>query len=118
MSRDNDSKDGVFFDRLAQGSGIEIVKIPFRAPRANAVCERSLESVRRECLDRRLIFSDGQLYRVIKEYVAYFNRARPYQGIGQEIPEALRSESPPIKKGKIIAFPVLNGLHHDYRRAA
>ena len=118
LIRDNDTKFGVFFDRLAEVSGIEIVKIPFQAPRANAVCERFLGSVRRECLDHLLIFSDQQLHRVIKEYVAYFNRARPHQGVGQKIPEASRSESPPLRKGRITAFPVLNGLHHDYRRAA
>ncbi len=118
LIRDNDTKYGELFDGLAQVSGIQIVRIPFRAPRANAVCERFLGSVRRECLDYLLIFSDQQLYHVMKEYVVYFNRARPHQGIGQKIPEVSRTESAPIPKGKIIAFPVLNGLHHDYRRAA
>jgi hypothetical protein len=50
------------------------------ARRADAMCERFLGSVRRECLDHLLIFSDGQWYRVIKEYVGYFKRARPHQG--------------------------------------
>jgi putative transposase len=118
LIRDNDGKYGVLFDRVAEASGIEIVRIPYRAPRANAVCERFVGSVRRECLDHLLIFSDQQLYRVIKEYVGYFNRARPHQGIAQKIPEESRSEEPPRGKGKIIAFPVLNGLHHDYHRAA
>lgn len=118
LIRDHDSKYGVLFDRLAKASGVEVVKIPFRAPRANAVCERFLGSVRRECLDHLLVFTDQQLYRVMKEYIGYFNGARPHQGLGQNIPETSRSESPPISTGKIIAFPVLNGLHHDYRRAA
>ena len=116
--RDNDGTYGTICDRVAEGSGIEIVRTPYRAPRANAICERFVGSVRRECLDHLLIFSDRPLHRVIKEYVAYFNRARPHQGIGQIIPEVSRSESPPVRIGKIIAFPVLNGLHHDYRRAA
>lgn len=150
LIRDNDRKFGTQFDRVAKGTGMEVLKIPYRAPRANALCERFLGSVRRECLDRLLIFSDGQLYRVIREYVGYFNCARPHQGIGQKIPAAetvqgeisaqgnvirfpglrggaagerntAREEvapAGPAVKGKIIAFPVLNGFHHDYRRAA
>lgn len=118
LVRDNDTKFGAFFDRLAQMSGIEILKIPFHALQANAICERFLGSVRRECLDHLLIFSDQQLHRIFKEYVAYFNRARPHQGFAQKFPEASRRESPPLGKGRIIAFPVLNGLHHAYRRAA
>jgi putative transposase len=118
LIRDNDGKYWALFDRAAEASGIEIVRAPYRAPCANAVCERFMGSQRRECLDHLLIFSDGQLYRVIKEYVGYFNRARPHQGIAQKSPEAPTVEAHAAKKGKIIAFPMLNGLHHDYRRAA
>ncbi len=85
---------------------------------ANAICERFMGSVRRECLDHLLIFGDQQLYRAIAEYVRYFNRARPHQGINQRIPEAPRCERAESSHGKIIAFPVLGGLHHDFRRAA
>lgn len=118
LIRDNDGKYGALFDRVAKASGIEIVRIPHRAPRANAVCERFMGSVRRECLDHLLIFNDPQLYRVMKEYVGYFNWARPHQGIAQKIPEGSRSEDPSRGKGKVSGFPVLNGLHHDYQRAA
>ena len=86
-----------------------------RAPKANAICERFLGSVRRECLDHILVFGEQHLYRVVREYVQYFNRARPHQGIEQNIPEEIQSKK---NTGKIIAFPVLNGLHHNYRRAA
>ena len=58
------------------------------------------------------------MYRVIKEYVQFFNRARPHQGINQKIPAGTASTQKEERKGKIVAFPVLNGLHHDYRRAA
>jgi transposase InsO family protein len=67
LIRDNDGKYGTIFDRVAEGSGIEIVRTPYRAPRANAICERFVGSVRRECLDHLLIFSDRPLHRVIKE---------------------------------------------------
>ena len=69
-------------------------------------------------MDHILVLGDQHLHRVIREYVAYFNRARPHQGIEQQIPEARPSLLEKPGKGKIIAFPVLNGLHHDYRLAA
>jgi len=59
--------------------------MPYRTPKANAICERFLGSVRRECLDPMLILGGSHLYRVIKEYVEFFNQARPHQGIAQKI---------------------------------
>ncbi len=94
------------------------MKIPYRAPRANAICERFLGAVRRECLDHLMIFDERQLYRAIQEYVRDFNRARPHQGLEQSIPEGSRVEEAESRTGKIIAFPVLGRLHHDYGRAA
>ncbi len=117
LIRDRDSKYGDAFTRVAKCSSIEILKTPYRAPKANAICERFLGSVRRECLDHILVLGESHLYRVIKEYVEFFNQARPHQGIEQKIPEGIQTEKEE-RKGKIIAFPVLNGLHHDYRRAA
>ena len=95
-----------------------MLKTPYRAPKANAICERFLGSVRRECLDHILVLGEQYLYRVIRGYVEYFNRACPHQGIGQTIPEGNTALLKEEKAGKIIALPVLNGLHHDYRLAA
>jgi putative transposase len=118
LIRDRDSKYGEAFTRVAVDTSIEVLKTPFRAPKANAICERFLGSVRRECLDHILVLGEQHLYRVIREYVEYFNQVRPHQGIEQKVPEA--GPAVPAKQGKatIIAFPVLNGLHHDYRLAA
>lgn len=118
LIRDRDSKYGDTFMRVAEGSRIEILKTPYRAPKANAICERFLGSVRRECLDHILFLGERQLYEVIKEYVRFFNEARPHQGIGQQIPKEIQSDEKPRSTGKVISFPVLGGLHHDYRRAA
>jgi putative transposase len=119
LIRDNDSKFGSCFARVATTSGIEILKTPVHAPRANAICERYLRSVRQECLDHLLIFGEKQLQRVLNDYVAYFNRARPHQGIGQQIPEPSRSALSSHQAGeKVIALPVMGGLHHDYQWAA
>lgn len=118
LIRDRDSKYGETFARVAVGTSIEVLKTPYRAPKANAICERFLGSVRRECLDHILVLGEQHLYRVIWEYVEYFNGARPHQGIGQQTPERATAVPEKEKTGKIIAFPVLNGLHHDYRLAA
>jgi putative transposase len=116
---DHDSKYGSCFRRVATTSGIKLLKTPVHAPRANAICERYLRSVRQECLDHLLILHERQLQRVLNAYVAYFNQARPHQGIGQQIPQQRRSV--PCAQGagnKVIARPVMEGLHHDYQWAA
>jgi len=88
-------------------------------PRANAICERFLRSVRQECLDHLLILHERELQRVLTGYVAYFNQARPHQGIAQQIPDPSASANSPHDVGnKVIALPVMGGLHHDYRWAA
>ncbi len=116
---DNDSKFGVTFARVAKTSGIEILKTPYQAPRANAICERFLGSVRRECLDHLLVLQEKQLQRVLRAYVDYFNRARPHQGIKQQIPEQKTgSMSLSHASSKVVSFQVLGGLHRDYRRSA
>ena len=84
----------------------------------NAVCERFLGSVRRECLDHIVILSEAHLRHVLGEYArSYFNAARPHQGIGQRIPVASEHVRAPFA-GSVTATPVLGGLHHDYRAAA
>lgn len=118
LIRDRDRKYGEAFTRVAVSTSIEMLKTPYRAPKANAVCERFLGSVRRECLDHMLILGERHLYRLVRAYVMYFNHARPHQGIGQRIPEGSMSVQEKVDRGKIIAFPVLNGLHHNYQRVA
>lgn len=136
LIQDNDSKYGEKFTRVAVSTGIEVLRTPYRAPKANAFCERFLGSVRRECLDHILILSEAHLHGVIKEYVQYYNSARPHQGIGQAIPKVARSpvqlsQEDPLRDdgaggtggvggvgGKVISFPVLGGLHYNYQRAA
>jgi putative transposase len=118
LIRDNNSKCGPCFTRVATSSGIKLLKTPVHAPRANAICERFMRSVRQECLDHLLILQEKQLQRVLKAYVVYFNQARPHQGVGQQIPEQVGLV--PSSQGasnKVIALPVVGGLHHDYRWA-
>ncbi len=115
LIRDNDSKYGRLFARVASGTGIEVLRTPYGAPKANAICERFLGSVRRESLDHFLILSERHLRGVMKEYGEYFNHARPHQGIEQRIPcqPVVGAELKVI--GELISCPVMGGLHHDYR---
>jgi putative transposase len=119
LIRDNDGKFGANFAHAAATSGIEMLRTPYRAPRANALCERFLGSVRRECLDHVLLLGERHLRRVLVEYVRYFNHARPHQGLGQQVPDSPSSAgASPTTDGPVVAVPVLGGLHHEYRRAA
>ena len=119
LIRDNDRKFGPNFARVAATSNINILRTPYRTPRANTVCERFLGSVRREYLDHFLIFQEKQLSRLLKAYAVYFNQARPHQGRGQRIPvPPVPSDPLPNPSNQVIAVPVLGGLHHDYRKAA
>ena len=118
LIRDNDNKFGASFKTVADSEEVEVLRTPFRAPRANAFCERFLGSLRRECLDHILILSEKRLRRTVAEYVRYHNRCRPHQGLGQVIPMEVGSRRELTGEGKVVATPILGGLHHDYRRAA
>jgi transposase InsO family protein len=119
LIRDNDRKFGSCFARVAKTSAIEILKTPYHAPRANAVCERFLRSVRQECLDHLFILHEKQLQRVLNQYISYFNQARPHQGIRQQLPEPSKSSLSSHQTGdKVIAIPRVGGLHHDYQWVA
>jgi hypothetical protein len=73
----------------------------------------------KNALPHLLILHEKQLQRVLNEYAAYFNRARPHQGIQQQIPELYGSSgSSPHEGTKVFAVPILSGLHHDYRLVA
>jgi putative transposase len=120
LIRDNDGKYGQCFNRVAKDRGIDVLRTPVRAPKAKAICERFIGSVRRECLDHMLILNERHLQSIIGEYVNYFNHSRPHQGIGQRIPDPREDDQNRVgeRSGRIVGHPVLGGLHHDYRWVA
>ncbi len=119
LVRDNDSKYGQAFTRVAEARGIEVLRTAYRAPQENAACERFLGSVRRECLDHLLVLGEAHLRRILQEYGRYFNAERPHQGLQQRLPDRAGGALPePQVGGRVRAVPVLGGLHHAYRRAA
>ncbi len=117
LIHDRDSKFPTAFDTVFTSEDITIIRTPVRAPNANAFAERWVRSVREECLDKILIFSEGHLCRVLIAYLEYYNHARPHQGIDQQCPVPLVRSA--ARDGPIERRDILGGvLHDDYRRAA
>ena len=77
LIRDRDTKFTGSLDAVVVADGIKILKSPVRAPRANAICERVIGTIRRECLDRMLILGCRHLEAVLAEYVEHYNVHRP-----------------------------------------
>jgi len=115
LIHDRDAKFPPAFDTVFATEGVEIVRTPYRAPNANAYAERWIRSARAECLDHLLIASEGHLRRVLTEYVAFYNHARPHQGLEQRCPVALHA---PARDGPVRRHDTLGGLLHDYYREA
>ncbi len=115
LVHDRDAKFPVTFDSVFAAEGIDIIRTPYRAPQANAFAERWVRSVREECLDHLLIVSEAHLRRVLREYVDYFNHARPHQGIDQAIPAGGKCAG---GDGPVRCRDVLGGIIHDYYQEA
>ena len=114
LLHDRDAVYGRDFRQRAKRIGIDSIATPVRAPQANAIAERVIGTLRRECLDHLIVLDEQHLSSVLGEFVAYYNRERPHRTLGLQTPE--RRARPTT--GPIRSRPVLNGLHHVYERAA
>ena len=101
--------------------GLRVLKTPVRTPQANAFCERLIGTIRRECLDWLIPFHERHLRGILRAWVTHYNRGRPHASLGPGIPEASPALIRPKPTGhrlppggRVIATPVLNGLHHEY----
>jgi putative transposase len=115
LLHDRDAKFPASFDAIFAAEDGEVILTPYRAPNANAFAERWVRSVREECLDHLLIINERHLGHVLREYCQYYNRARPHQGIGQQIPESTNQQP---GQGTVQHRDILGGLLHDYYREA
>jgi putative transposase len=108
------------FDAVFGTEGIEIIRTPPQAPRANAYAERWVRTIRRECLDRMLIYDTRHLVVVLREYLAHFNGHRPHQGRGQRPPDRDVLPMPVTDLGavRVRRRKVLHGLINEYEQAA
>ena len=82
------------FDAVFTAEGIRILAGPPQAPRANAICERIIGTLRRELLDRLLIVNEHHLRQVLTEYLRHYNTARPHRSLGQLTPAQTDSHPP------------------------
>jgi transposase InsO family protein len=119
LVHDRDSKYSRPFDDVFRTEGIEVVRTPFRTPRANAFAERWVRTVRSECLDWTLVRGRRHLDWVVRTYAAHYNRARPHRGLQLETPEAgERAAIPPSRFRSVERRDLLGGLIHEYELAA
>jgi transposase InsO family protein len=87
LIRDRDTKFTTSFDEVFGSEGIRIIRTPIRAPRANAFAERFVGTIRRESMDRLLIFGRRHLEAVVREYAEHYNIHRPHRSLGQLPPQ-------------------------------
>jgi transposase InsO family protein len=108
------------FDAVFKADGIRILASPPQAPRANAICERFIGTLRREVLDRLLIVNEHHLRRVLTEYLLHYNTARPHHALGQLAPAQAHTRPPDINlaEHRIRRKQVLGGLTSQYQIAA
>ena len=113
LIRDRDSKFTAAFDAVFTGADIRIIRTPIRAPRANAIAERFIGTLRRECLDHLLITGPRHLDVVLREYVQHFNTHRPHRSLDQHPPAG---GTPPRSGATIrpLRRDRLGGLIHEY----
>src|SRR5208283_13565 len=118
-------RDAIFstgFDASVARMGLEVIKTPVRSPKANSLCERLIGTLRRECLDWIIPLTEEHLRKTLWSWLRHYNRARPHSSLGPGLPD------PPLnlpvqfqrqrhrfdRSSRVVAQPVLNGLHHEY----
>jgi putative transposase len=117
LVRDRDTKFTASFDVVFADAGIEVLRSPPRAPKGNAYAERWVSTIRRECLDRMLIFSERQLRYVLTEYENRYNTHRPHRSLKQ-LPPIADVDIGADGNGAVERSEILGGLINEYRHAA
>ena len=96
--------------------GVQEIMTAPRSPWQNAYVERFIGSVRRECLDHMVVLTTAGLRRILKEYVAYYDRSRTHMSLNKDAP--IPRQVADVRTGRIVAFSAVGGLHHRYERRA
>jgi transposase InsO family protein len=119
-------RDAIFskaVDQSVRNMGLHVIKTPVRTPVANAICERVIGMLRRECMDFIIPLNERHLYGILKEWVTHYNEGRPHMSLGPGIPQPPSLLPVPLQDHRhrlptalrVGARPILGGLHHDYR---
>ena len=88
----------------------------------NAICERVIGTLRRECLDFVIPLNERHLYGLLTEWMHHYNESRPHQSLGpgipqpsSELPVSLQPSRHRLPTGqRVVARSILSDLHHDY----
>jgi transposase InsO family protein len=116
LLRDRDRIFGEEFVSQVKAMGIKQILSAPRSPWQRAYVERLIGSIRRECLDHVVVFSESSLRRTLTAYCAYYHHWRTHLSLGKDAPEARRVQ--PVTEGKVVEMPEVGGLHHHYERRA
>jgi transposase InsO family protein len=115
LIHDRDCKFTNSFDEILRAVGVEPIKLPARSPNLNAYAERFVKTIKTECLDHLILFSEKSLRHVVTEYLAHYHAERNHQGIENVIPfPDTRSD----RSGQIVKAEKLVGLLNFYHRVA
>ena len=122
-------RDRIFarsLDESVRNLGLIVLKSPPHSPKANAICERVIGTIRRECLDWLIPLSESHLRSILRAWAGHYNRGRPHMALGPGVPdpppEVVNSATPRTRHriGECLgvrARSVLGGLHHEYQLA-
>lgn len=112
LIRDRDRSYGSAVSRRIEAMGIRDHPIAPRSPWQNGYAERLIGSIRRECLDHVVVWSEDHLRRILAAYANYYNNVRPHLSLAKDSPH----HRPVQRRGSVVRVPILGGLHHHYSR--
>ncbi len=116
LIRDRDGIYGQYFQTRVANMGIEEVVCARRSPWQNPYAERLIGSIRRECLDHVIVLNERHLKRILNSYLDYYHHSRTHLSLNRNSP--YKRDVEPREQGRVVAIPMVGGLHHRYRRAA
>src|SRR5215468_7905624 len=122
LIHDRDSIFSQQLDHSIRHLGVRVLKTPVRTPQANALCERLIGTLRRECVDFLIPLTASHLRRLLTAWMQHYNVGRPHMSLGPGIPQP--PPSLPVPRHvhrhrlpehlRVVAYPILGGLHHAY----
>jgi putative transposase len=123
LLHDRDSIFAKHLDESVRRLGVKVLKSPPRSPTANAICERVIGTIRRECLDWLIPLSESHLRCILKSWIPHYNTGRPHMALGPGVPDPpLTNFDSPHPKSRyrrgesyaVLVNSILGGLHHEY----
>src|SRR5262244_3901932 len=122
LIHDRDSIFSQQLDHSIRHLGLRVLKTPVRTPQANALCERLIGTLRRECVDFLIPLTANHLWRLLTAWMQHYNVGRPHMSLGPGIPQPPPSLPVPRQVSRhhlpehlrVVAHPILGGLHHAY----